>query len=84
MSLHRRPIAPLPEETARVARAAFPKGHRYMTMREVLGVLYTEGHFTDLYEPVGQHAEPPVVYLGAADNSSACTRVFSLVVKQKH
>jgi hypothetical protein len=24
------------------------------------------------------------MYLGAADNSSACTEVFSLVVKQKH
>jgi transposase len=59
MSLNRRPIAPIPEETARVARAAFPKGNRYMTMRDVLGVLYTDGHFTDLYEPVGQHAEPP-------------------------
>jgi len=41
MSLNRRPIAPIPEETARVARAAFPKGHWYMTMRDVLGVLYT-------------------------------------------
>ena len=48
MSLDRRPIAPIPEETARVARAAFPKGHRYMTMRDVLGVLYTDGHFSSL------------------------------------
>jgi hypothetical protein len=27
MSLHPHLIAPVPEETARVARAAFPKGH---------------------------------------------------------
>ena len=30
MSLHPHVIAPVPEETARVARAAFPKGHPYI------------------------------------------------------
>jgi len=30
MSLHPTPITPVPEETARVARAAFPKGNRYL------------------------------------------------------
>jgi len=34
MSLHRHPIDPIPEETTRVARAAFPKSNRYMCMRE--------------------------------------------------
>src|SRR5439155_12485285 len=33
MSLHPHVIAPVPEETARVARAAFPKGHPYLTFR---------------------------------------------------
>jgi transposase len=59
MSLNPCPIEPIPDETARVARAAFPKGNRYMTMRDVLGVIYTDAQFTDLYRPVGQHAEPP-------------------------
>ena len=59
MSLNHCPLAPIPEETARVARAAFPKGNRYMTMRDVLGVLYSDAPFVDLYRPVGQHAEPP-------------------------
>src|SRR6266571_9011884 len=36
MSLHPHVIAPVPEETARVARAAFPKGHSYHTFRETL------------------------------------------------
>jgi hypothetical protein len=40
VSLNLCPMAPIPEETARVARATFPKGNRYMTMRDELGVLY--------------------------------------------
>src|ERR671923_2853130 len=59
MSLNRCPLAPIPEETARVARAAFPKGNRSMTRRDVLGVLYSDAPVVDLYRPVGQHAEPP-------------------------
>jgi transposase len=59
MSLNPCPIAPIPEETTRVAHAAFPKGNRYMTMRDVLGVIYSDAQFTDLYRPVGQHGEPP-------------------------
>ena len=59
MSLHPCPSEPIPDETARVARAAFPKGNRDMTMRDVLGVIDTEAPLTDLYRPVGQHGEPP-------------------------
>jgi hypothetical protein len=33
MSLHPHVITPVPEETARVARAAFPKGHPYLIGR---------------------------------------------------
>ncbi|MHC5746302.1 MAG: hypothetical protein ACYTXT_31300 [Nostoc sp.] len=33
-------IDPIPEETVRVARAAFPKGNLYMTMRDEIGTLY--------------------------------------------
>jgi transposase len=40
MSLNPCPIDPVPQETARVARAAFPTGNRYMTMRDELGVIY--------------------------------------------
>jgi hypothetical protein len=41
MSLNPRPIAPVPPETARVARAAFPNGNRYMTIQ----VHRVVGHF---------------------------------------
>jgi transposase len=36
MSLHPKPETSLPEETVRVARAAFPKGNVYMTLRDEL------------------------------------------------
>ena len=32
MSLRPHPIVPVPEDTARIARAAFPKGNPYLTL----------------------------------------------------
>ena len=37
MSMHPQAIGPIPEETVRVARAAFPRGNPYLTMRDQLG-----------------------------------------------
>jgi transposase len=37
MSLPASPDFPIPEETVRVAHAAFPKGNVYMRMRDALG-----------------------------------------------
>src|SRR5215470_19101109 len=59
MSLDPCPIDPVPPETARVAHAAFPKGNRYMTMRDELGVIYANDLFADLYRQVGHYGEPP-------------------------
>ncbi len=42
MSLHARKPDPIPEETARVARAAFPDGTLYVRMREELDVIYAD------------------------------------------
>lgn len=39
MSLHPEAIPSIPEETVRVARAAFPKGNLYMRMRLGVGDL---------------------------------------------
>ena len=33
---------PVPAETARIARAAFPKGNSYLRLRDELGSLYTD------------------------------------------
>jgi len=49
----------VPAETARVARAAFPKGNRYLEMHDVLGTISTDELFADLYPVKGQPAEAP-------------------------
>src|SRR6266567_2165723 len=40
MSLKPQAVCPVPQETARVARAAYPKGNLYMQMRDVFGNIY--------------------------------------------
>jgi transposase len=59
MSLHPEKLPEIPEETARVARILFPKGNRYMWLRDELGVIYNDEQFTSLYQNVGQLAEQP-------------------------
>jgi len=59
MSLQPQAIPPIPEETARVARALFPKGNRYMQLRDELGTVYTDEQFAALYPQGGQVAEQP-------------------------
>lgn len=49
----------VPDETARVARAAFPKGNLYMEMQAELGMLYTNHQFASLFSSTGQPAEDP-------------------------
>jgi transposase len=59
MSLRPTPIDPVPEQTARIARAAFRRGNIYMKMRDELGTLYTDQDFASLYPRRGQPAEAP-------------------------
>lgn len=59
MSLPRQMIAQVPEETAEVARKAFPKGNVYMQMRDELGSIFTDERFADLYPNNGQPAVRP-------------------------
>ena len=54
MSLRPHVVAPVPEETARVARAAFPKGNPYLILRDALGTLFQDDDFSDLYAHEGQ------------------------------
>lgn len=49
----------IPEETARVARAAFPKGNPYMLIRDTLGPIYTNPEFADLFPKDGAPAQAP-------------------------
>lgn len=59
MCLHPESIPPVPEVTARVAKAAFPKGNRYMRLRDELGVFYNDEDFVKLYPDRGQSAIAP-------------------------
>jgi transposase len=42
MSLKPIDLTPIPEETARIAKAAFPKGNIYLKLRDELDALYQE------------------------------------------
>ena len=59
MSLHPQEIPPVPEETRRVAQAAFPRGNVYMRMRDELGTIYDDQLFAPLFPARGQPAESP-------------------------
>jgi transposase len=59
MSLRCEPVGPVPEETARVARAAFPKGNLYMRLRDELGTIYQNEAFAPLFPLRGRPAEAP-------------------------
>jgi hypothetical protein len=59
MSLEPQAISPIPEETARVARAIFSSGNRSMRLRDELGTIYTDEQFVALYPAGGQFAEQP-------------------------
>ena len=59
MTLHPTPVTPVPEETARVARAAVPNGNIYIQMRDVLGAIYSDEQFADLFASRGRPVVPP-------------------------
>jgi transposase len=59
MSLHPRPAGSIPEETQRVAHAAFPKGTLCLRIAEELGPLYRDDLFSDLFPTRGQPAASP-------------------------
>src|SRR5579859_27634 len=59
MSLKPEIIEAVPEETARIARAAYPKGNIYFQLRDTFGTIYQDEQFVDLYPRQGQPAEAP-------------------------
>ena len=75
MSLHPQPSTPVPPQTRQVAQAAFPRGNRYMQLRDTLGTLYDDALFADLFPQRGQAAQAPwqlavVTLLQFAENLS--------------
>src|SRR5215831_17673065 len=59
MSLRPRPIGLVPEQTAYVAHAAFPKGHPYLTLRDYLGTVFQDEDFATLFPTWGYPGLPP-------------------------
>jgi transposase len=59
MSLRPQPLEPIPEDTARVARAAFPKGNPYLTLRDQFGTIFQDEDFAALFPACGQPGLSP-------------------------
>src|SRR4051794_29691969 len=59
MTLHPQAVYTVPEDTARVARAAFPRGNSYLRMHDELGHLFADQDFAALFPTRGQPALAP-------------------------
>ncbi|GAC1436752.1 MAG: hypothetical protein NVSMB54_37440 [Ktedonobacteraceae bacterium] len=59
MSMYPQEIRSIPAETVRIVRAACPKGTLATRLRDALGDLYQDEHFTVLYPVMGQPAYAP-------------------------
>src|SRR5262245_14452348 len=75
MSLHPTDAASIPEETTRVAPAAFPQGTLAIHLRDTLGQVFRDPLFAKLFPRRGQPAEAPwrlalVTVLQFAENLS--------------
>ena len=59
MSLKPNESRSVPEETRKIAKAAFPKGNVYLWIGDELGELYADHLFNDLYPLRGQPTLSP-------------------------
>ena len=59
MSLKPDSLSAVPAHTVLVARAAFPKGNPYLTLRDSFGSIFTDEDFADLFPRRGQPAYAP-------------------------
>jgi len=59
MLLPSQPLPPVPDDTARIARAAFRRGNPYVLLRDKLGAVFADTDFADLYPKLGQPAYAP-------------------------
>ena len=60
MSLRlQQPVPLVPDDTARIARAAFPRGNPYVLLRDRLGPVFDDAGFADLYPRRGQPGYTP-------------------------
>jgi transposase len=59
MSLKPSAVQSIPEETRRVARAAFPQGNASLPLRDALGTIVADEDFAPLFPSCGQPGLPP-------------------------
>ncbi len=59
MTLHTQTDFTIPEETIRVARAAYPHGNTLIKMRDALGTIYQDQSFASLFPHNGRSVEAP-------------------------
>ena len=59
MTLHAQTEFTIPEETIRVARAAYPHGNTLMKMRDALGTIYQDQSLASLFPLNGRAVEAP-------------------------
>jgi hypothetical protein len=59
MSLQPQEVSPVPDETRRIARAAFPKGNLYIRMRDALGAISHGQLCAPVFSTRGQPAAAP-------------------------
>ncbi len=57
MTLQPQDAFSIPEETVRIARAAYPKGNIYIQMRDALGPIYHDESFAHLFPQNGRPVE---------------------------
>src|SRR5690242_14163568 len=57
--LRPQPLPPVPEETARVAKAALSADHPYLRLADEVGTLFSDEGFADLYPALGQPGLAP-------------------------
>jgi hypothetical protein len=69
MSLRPQPIDSVPNDTARVARASFPRGNTYMTLRDEPGSIFRDVEFAAVVDDFYRPASPL-----PADNHIAVVR----------
>ncbi|MEV7041154.1 IS1182 family transposase [Amycolatopsis sp. NPDC051061] len=61
MSVRPGVLGPVPEQTVRVARAAFPKGCPVLRLRDTLGPVFADADFADLFPARGKPGLSPAM-----------------------
>ena len=49
----------VPKETKRITKSAFPKGNKYINIRDSIGSIFKDKDFHDLFSQCGQPAISP-------------------------